>query len=257
MTQSISKSFTATGVSTALRLKSGRKITYSISGTFNAAWSIKQTDNNGETYKTVASGSGTAAASGVVDIIDGNVTGAQVDTIVSCDAFTSGTMVTSLVVAEQLSEVRGRVMGMAGAKVGATAGWTASSNGADTMVAALPASQTAATLVIPITGLLIGDTITSFYLTGEIIATGTADTLDASLHSQTAAAGVITDASLGSMTQFVSASANGVFNSANTKTILANEATVTEGVSYYLLLTGTTASSNSLKINSAVVNTAI
>jgi hypothetical protein len=131
------------------------------------------------------------------------------------------------------------------AKAGTTAGWTvAAGNNIGTM-ATVAASQTNSTLVVPIDGLHVGDTITGFSVYSSINSAGGAVTLDANLRSLTiAAAASATDASIGSITQ-VSVSA--ATASSATKSGLA--AVVTAGVQYYLLLTATTAASTTIELD--------
>ncbi len=110
-------------------------------------------------------------------------------------------------------------------------------------MATLPAAQTAATLVIPISGLPVGATITSYHLQGNIISAGTTATLDADLRSETIAAAGPTDASLGTMTQ-ISVTSNTAANSS--KSITSHMIVATE--SYYMLLTATTGATCSMTL---------
>lgn len=126
------------------------------------------------------------------------------------------------------------------AKVGATAGWVVGGGAINTgLLATLPASQTASTLVVPITGLRVGDTITGFHLMGQIESAGNTATLDADLRKHTVSAGDPTDASVGAITQ-ISVTADTAINSGNsTKSGLAEVIAANE--TFYVLLTGTTA----------------
>lgn len=126
------------------------------------------------------------------------------------------------------------------AKVGATAGWVV--NAANNIsLSTIPASQTASTLVIPITGLKAGWTITAFSLIGEVVSAGNTVTFDADLRSQTAASGAVTDASVGAITQ-LSVVANTLLSSSNTnKGSLAQVVAV--GQTFYILVTVTTGAS--------------
>ena len=124
------------------------------------------------------------------------------------------------------------------AKVGTTAGWTVAAANDLPYVGTLAASQTASTLVLPIDGLHIGDTITGFKVISQIESAGGAVTLDADLRAVTNVAAEPTDASIGAITQ-VSVTADTA--SAASKTGLTE--VVTSGKSYYLLITGTTAAS--------------
>jgi hypothetical protein len=255
MTQSNSKSFTATGNGTILNTTVGQQVNYATSGTFVGTWAVRCTDNNGASYTTLATGTGVASGSVVADPSPNHTAspGARCDVVFQCDAYTSGTIVCALNLTEPAT-VRGLIQ--MGGKVGGTAGFTAggTANAADTFLLACPASQTAATAVIPVTGLKAGDIIDSFNLIGEGVFTGTGSTIDVALRSQAATAGVITDALVSSMTQFVSATANVILNAANTKRLLVEETTVAANTTYYLLITVTTAAGDSIKIVGANVN---
>lgn len=125
------------------------------------------------------------------------------------------------------------------AKVGGTAGWTVGAADDLGLLATLAASQTASTLVVPIPGLKVGDTITAFHLIGQIESAGNTATLDADLRKLTAAAADVTDASVGAITQ-ISVIADTKVDSANSeKNSLAE--VVAEDETFYVLLTGTTA----------------
>lgn len=131
----------------------------------------------------------------------------------------------------------------AGAKVGATAG--AAVNAADNVnsLFRVPASQTAATIVVPISGLKVGDIINSYHLLGQIESAGNAVTVDAALRKQTVAAGDNVDSLVtgGAMVQ-LSVTADTAMSSSNTsKTVTAD--TVGADESFYLLITVTTAAS--------------
>jgi hypothetical protein len=130
------------------------------------------------------------------------------------------------------------------AKVGATAGWVLGGGAVDTgLMATLPAAQTASTLVVPIPGIKVGDTITSFQVNGQIESGGNAATLDADLRKMTAVAAGSTDASVGAITQ-VSVTADTKVAAA--KTGLTEVAAVDEN--FYVLLTGTTAAATDVEL---------
>lgn len=125
------------------------------------------------------------------------------------------------------------------AKVGATAGWVVNAGNDLGKLATIPAGQTNSTLVVPITGLKVGDTITAFALEGSIQSAGNNGTITADLRKLTAAAAGATDASVGSMAAPLTVTANTVLSSANAgKTGLAE--VVAEGESFYVLITCTT-----------------
>lgn len=124
------------------------------------------------------------------------------------------------------------------AKVGGTSGWTVGAANDLPYVGTCAASQTAATLVLPISGLQIGATITGFKIIAQIESGGNTLTLDAALRATTNVAADPTDASIGSITQ-ISVTADTA--SAVSKTGLSE--VVTSGKSYYLLFTCTSGAS--------------
>lgn len=135
------------------------------------------------------------------------------------------------------------------AKVGGTAGWTVGAANDLGTIATMAAGGTAATLVIPIDGLHIGDTITGFKINAQIESGGNAVTLDASLRALTVAAADPTDAAIGTGITQVSVTAD---------TAVASEKTgltevVTSGKTYYLLVTGTTGASTDIQLLAAEI----
>lgn len=131
-----------------------------------------------------------------------------------------------------------------GAKIGGTAGWTLGGGTVNTgLCATMAASQTAGKLVIPITGLKVGDIITAFSVVGQIESAGGTVTLDADLRKHTAAAADVADASVGSITQ-ISKTADYAISDAKTgltEVVAADE-------TFYVLLTGTTAASTDIAL---------
>lgn len=129
------------------------------------------------------------------------------------------------------------------AKIGATSGWAV--NAADNIgyLATCPASQTASTLVVPVSGLLVGDKITAFSVVGQIESGGNTVTLDADLRKHTAAAADPSDASVGSITQ-ISVTADTIISSS--KTGLSD--TVGADETFYVLLTATTGASTDIAL---------
>lgn len=135
------------------------------------------------------------------------------------------------------------------AKVGATAGWVVAAGDNKGSMARLPASQSASTLVIPVSGLPVGATITAFGINGQIESAGGAVTLDLELRKQTAAAGDLSDATVASMTQ-ISVTADTIVNGSKTGV----SAAVSADVGYYLLATGTTAGSTDIDLLGVTVS---
>lgn len=134
----------------------------------------------------------------------------------------------------------------AGMRAGAGAGFTTAGN---TGAALCPQSQSASTLVIPVSGLKVGDTITGFTLVGQIESAGGTVTVDADLRKLTAAAADPVDASVGAITQ-VSATADAIIAAA--KSALSEVVAADE--QFYILVTVTTAASTDVQILGAVVD---
>lgn len=131
-----------------------------------------------------------------------------------------------------------------GAKAGTTAGWVVNA-GDNVHLSTVPASQTGSTLVIPVMGLRVGDTITGFGLIGQIESAGGTVTVDADLRSQTAAAADVTDASVGTITQ-ISVTADTAINATQDKSGLTS--VVGSGVVYYIKVTATTGGSTDIAL---------
>lgn len=139
--------------------------------------------------------------------------------------------------------------GYGAAKAGATAGWVVAA-AANLYEVTLPQSQTASTLVMPVNGMHVGDTITAFKCEAQIESAGGAVTLDGNLRKLTNAAGDPVDASVGSFTQ--------VAVTADTKAEPSKTA-LTEVVAaderFYILLTATTAASTDIRFLGCTVTT--
>lgn len=140
-----------------------------------------------------------------------------------------------------------------GAKVGATSGWLVNAADNKNSLARLPQSQSASTLVVPLSGLKVGDIITGYHLVGQIESAGNTCTVDCSLRKQTAAAADLTDAeaTAGGMTQ-LSVTADTIMSSANTtKAVTAD--TVGADETFYLLITSTTAASTDVDLQAVAI----
>lgn len=120
------------------------------------------------------------------------------------------------------------------------------------LLSTLPAAATAAKLIVPISGLKVGDTITAFHLIGQIESAGGAVTLDADLRVLTAAAADVTDASLGSITQ-IAVTAYAAITVANSAKTLVTPEVVAADKTYYVLLTGTTAALTDIALQGVAV----
>lgn len=140
-----------------------------------------------------------------------------------------------------------------GGRIGATAGWVTTAAALDYQaMATMAASQTAGTLVIPLPNLKVGDVIESFSLQGAINSAGGAVTLDCQLRKVVpAAAAAPTDSLIASMTQLAVTAATAVSSANAVKNSIFQEVLADE--SYYLLATGTTAASTTMKLTAAAV----
>lgn len=133
-------------------------------------------------------------------------------------------------------------------KAGATAGWAV--NGATNLgeLATLPQSQTGSTLVLRVTGLKVGWTVTGFKVVLQIESAGGTVTVDADLRKQTNAAADPADASIGAITQ-VSVTADTAV--AAEKTGLSEVIAASEWL--YILITATTAATTDIRLLGATV----
>lgn len=140
-----------------------------------------------------------------------------------------------------------------GGKVGAVAGWTVGAAD-DLFLATLSQlKQSSSTLIIPIGGLKIGDTITGFALTGQMDSAGNTVSVDADLRKMVSSAAGNTDSSVGAITQ-VSATADTALNSTTAgKTGLSE--VIDEGDNYYVKITGITGATTDIEIQGLVVTT--
>ena len=140
-----------------------------------------------------------------------------------------------------------------GAKVGATSGWVVNAADNKNSLARLPASQSGSTLVIPISGLKVGDTITSYHLVGQIESAGGTVTVDAAIRKQTAAAADLTDAALtsGSITQLV-VTADTIISATNAAATPTADV-VGADETFYVLITATTAGSTDIDLQALAI----
>lgn len=137
-------------------------------------------------------------------------------------------------------------------KVGATAGWVVGAADNQNKLATLPASQTSATLVVPVGPLKVGETVTGFAVQGSIQSAGNTGTINADLRKMTAAAAGATDTSVLALAAPLSVTANTVLSSANAGRTGATEV-MAEGEQLYLLITGTTGGSVTMEITSVTL----
>lgn len=135
-------------------------------------------------------------------------------------------------------------------RVGATSGWVVTAT--DHARATLPQSQTTSTLIIPITGLRIGQTITAFNLVGQIESAGNTVTVNAQLHKVVAGSADVTDSNLGSITALAVTADTAVSVSNSSKTLAVADV-VGADETFYVIVTGTTAASTDIDLQGAVV----
>lgn len=136
------------------------------------------------------------------------------------------------------------------AKVGATAGWVVT-GGTNICHATLPASQTASTLVVPVTGLEIGDVINEVGAIGQVESAGNNVTLTMSVRKLTTAAAANTDAELAT-DNVGTLTADTLLSSENLGVTGLTEE-LAEGETVYVLFTGTTAASTDIDLTGLVI----
>lgn len=274
----ISSSFEDVGAGASIFVNSGDAFTYAVTGTFVADGLLEKSEslNSWETVLTFSE-----AASGSIEVESKGAKG--VFFRFRCTDYTSGTMETALAdSAKTLLEINSNdgdsvfkieenlvtalnftvegnlnrsaqkyVVNAAGqAKVGAGAGAVVAA-ASNVGLVTVPASQTAATIVLPLPCFKVGSIITAFSLIGQIESAGGTVTVDADLRKHTAAAADVADASVGAITQ-VSVTADTALSSANAaKTDLAEA--VWEDETYYLLVTITTGASTDVALQGAVI----
>lgn len=130
------------------------------------------------------------------------------------------------------------------AVAGATAGWLVT--GADDGLARLPAAETSSTLVIPIRGINVGDTIQAVRVLGQVESAGANATLVMSVRKSTAVVGDFTDAELDTA-NIGTVTADTLISAAVLEvTALGEVLGALESV--YVLLTGTTAALTDIAI---------
>lgn len=239
-----SKTFSAIGAGAVLRLAAGKVLAYSatVAGgeEFVGSAYLQRSTDGLQTWQNLVTVLDVTDSTGVTGTVIAPNGGAYYRWFVQ--TFTgANNLVTSIY--EQVQATKTRFLA-AGAVAGATAGWAVSA--ADKGFAAtLPKNKTSSTLVLPITGLEVGDVITGFYLVGSVQGTsGKATALAADLRSLTRKSDgtTATDASVGALAA-VSAEANAPL-SATAYGVTGLSHTVIEGESFYVLVTGTTFNDN-------------
>ena len=136
-----------------------------------------------------------------------------------------------------------------GGKIGTTAGWDIT--GDNGYIADLPAGQTASTLIIPVVGLVDGDEITAYSIRGVVTSAGNTVTVDSDLIKlQANSNGTQTETTIGSTSQ-VSETSTDRFGQEDSSITGTN--TVSNYISYYIIVTATTAASTTVNLNSVTV----
>lgn len=237
------KSFTAIGVGPDFSIRRGDSFTYAISGTFDQTWALQKA--TGGAWETVTSGTGEVSDTIVTASEDARY---RIASLAAGE--TAGTMVTTITENVKAGAMRLVTNAAGQAKAGATAGWVVAA-GANVALVTCPASQTAATLVVPINGLKVGQKITGFHLVGQIESAGGTVTVDAALRKHTAAAADVADAAVASITQ-LSVTADAVMSASNTRKNDLDEV-VAADETFYVLVTATTAGSTDIALQSVVL----
>lgn len=239
----VSKSFEAVGVSGELTVDVGKAFDYAVSGTFSATVVLERSDNNGQSWIGLVTA--TAAASGTIV----NETKTSQRYRIRCSVYAEGTVVTTM--GDANLDAEKRITNAAGqAKVGTTSGFVVAA-GDDIALVTCPASQTAATCVVPISNLKVGERIVAFHLIGQIESAAGEVTVDAELRKHTAAAADVSDASVGAITQLV-AVADTIMSKTNTRKSALDEI-VGEDETFYVLVTVTTAESTDVALQGVAV----
>ena len=244
----INKSFTAVGASAQVYVKNGESVYYEYSGTYSAMIKLEVSKDGGQSFKLAASNISSttglavddASATGTYTVNESDVAGVVVR--FKCEEFTSGTAVTKIV-----SLYKNKILLQAAglAKVGTTAGFVVAAASNISLVTC-PASQTAATLVLPIPYLKQGQIIKGFHLVGQVESAGNIATVDAALRKQTAAAADVSDAAVASITQ-LSLTADTILGPLNSLLDGLSEV-VAEDNNYYILITVTTAAATDVAL---------
>lgn len=245
----ITKTFAAIGSTELFKAVKDKIFSYQVSGFGSGTLLLKRSLDGGKTFENVnAVGSITANTNGII------APDQDAHYKWECTVYGSGSIVARLDDANFMlnSIPRSLTIPASGlAKVGGTSGWVVAA--ADNLnLVTLPASQTGSKLILPVTGLRLGDVITGFSLVGQIESGGNAVTIDADLRKQIAVAADVSDASIGAMTQ-VSVSADATLSAVNSMKSLTQPDIVVDGNTYYLVITSTTLGSTDVALQGAIV----
>lgn len=140
-----------------------------------------------------------------------------------------------------------------GGKVGATSGWSLSGSDIGS-IGNLPSDHTGSTLVIPLSGLRIGDVVSGFYLIGQMSSDAGTGTIDATLKLASMLSDEVTTSSLGSMTQLTTNATDIKLSSSNASKSLSANHTLATDEELFLIVTGTTQSNNQINLEGIGLN---
>lgn len=137
----------------------------------------------------------------------------------------------------------------AGGHPGSANGWLTTGGAVNLFNYTLPASEaTTATMVIPISGIKVGWTITAVKIVGQIESAGNIAELDVTLRKITTAAGANVDALVGTIPHIHVIADTALADSVGSLTeVIASDET------FYVLLSGTTAANTDMDIQSVNV----
>lgn len=267
-----SSTFSAVGVSSSLVVPKGKTLQYSLSATWGTG-SVVLEKKVGAAWKQVSQiHTADRALSSPDDLGEGTyrlhclsyqntityVLGDVVDTIKEYQNEAGETVFKITDEGIETLKVSGAeknttiVIPAASGKVGTTAGWVPGAAN-NLSLATIPAGVTAGTLVVPVTGLQVGDIITGFYGVGQIESAGNTASISIDLRKHTAAAADVADASVDAMDAPLSVTADTIISSANAVSPTLAE-TVAADETFYFLVTATTAASTDIALQALVLN---
>lgn len=238
--------FAAAGdVSNAISIEHGGNYSYMVTGTFVATALLRKSIDGGQTWQSVLSL--TAPGSGTIQAVEHPNRGRTLFQWIA-SAYTSGDPVVTIV-GVPISETMLIPVGVF-SKAGSASGWVTAA--ADALnLSTLPASKTAAILVVPIPRLKPGQIITGFGLVGQIESGGNTVTLDADFRKLSAAAADVVDASVDTMTQ-ISVTADTALTADTTLHVGMAEVVAADS-SYYMKITGTTDTATDIALQGIVL----
>lgn len=245
----ITGTFTADGdVSREVLLEPGQKYvaSFTASPSLTGKVQVQSRDLSTAKYTVVAEYTATQALTEYT-----NTSKERIAVRLACPNLDAGTETVAYVLQSLISTGRRFIVNHR-PKVGATAGWAVNAANNLGLCATLPAGQTASTLVVPLDNLELGDRITGFYAVGQVESAGNTASLTINLRSLTAAAADVVDASVAT-TGAVSYTADTALGRIGALAVDGLNVLVEDGVSYYFLITGTTAASTDVALQGVMV----